>query len=101
MVWKGDFDKRSVDSSARITVAKAFERKMLPWKDSTDVGMQQLCKFKYCILVLFFTSQDLEVSVEINMLIITLLEKIIWLNFQERLGIKENWSFFSLGDLSV
>lgn len=47
----------------------------------------------------FFISQDLEVSVEINMLTITLLEKKIWLNAQERLGIKENSSFFSLADL--
>lgn len=38
----------------------------------------------------FFTSQDLEVSFEINVLTVTLLEKIIWLNSQERLGIKEN-----------
>lgn len=38
----------------------------------------------------FFISQDLEVSVEINMLTITCLEKKIWLNAQERLGIKEN-----------
>lgn len=47
----------------------------------------------------FFTSQDLEVSVEINMLTITLLEKMVWLNSQERQGIKENQSFFSLADL--
>lgn len=38
----------------------------------------------------FFISQDLEVSVEINMLTITLLEKKNWLNAQETLGIKEN-----------
>lgn len=38
----------------------------------------------------FFISQDLEVSVEINMLTITLLERKNWLNAQERLGIKEN-----------
>lgn len=38
----------------------------------------------------FVISLGLEVSVEINMLTITLLEKKIWLNAQERLGIKEN-----------
>lgn len=43
-----------------------------------------------CPGAFFFVSQDLEVSVEIIMLTITLLEKKIWLNAQERLGIKEN-----------
>lgn len=38
----------------------------------------------------FFTSQDLEVSFEINVLTIALLENMIWLNSQDRLGIKEN-----------
>lgn len=38
----------------------------------------------------FFNSQDLEVSFEINVLTITLLENMIWLNSQDRLGIKEN-----------
>lgn len=47
----------------------------------------------------FFVSQDLELSVEINMFTIILLERKNWLNAQERLGIKENWSFFPLADL--
>lgn len=38
----------------------------------------------------FFVSQDLELSVEINMFTIILLERKNWLNAQERLGIKEN-----------
>lgn len=38
----------------------------------------------------FLISQDLEISVEITMLTITLLEKKHWLSAQERLGIKEN-----------
>lgn len=91
MVCKGDFDKHSVDSRyPELLLQRHLNWKMSPWKDGTDVGMNQLYRFKCCVLVLFFLSQDSEVSVEITVLTITLLEKKNWLNAQERLGIKEN-----------
>lgn len=42
---------------SRITVAKAFEWKMPPWKDGTDGGMNQLYRFKCYVLVLFLSPQ--------------------------------------------